>query len=131
MNNEKFLPIGTVVRLKEAENCLMVTGFCVKKDEEEKIYDYIACMYPQGIISPDLNFLFDHVDIEEILFLGFSNDLEKEYKKALNEVINKEMNNQQSVSEEKKVDNNVINLDIPILAQQPNTTENDSEIETL
>jgi len=82
---EKFLPIGTVCRLKDATKYLMIIGFCVSKEEEQnKVYDYIGCMYPQGMIAQDISFLFDHSQIDEILYEGFVNDIEKEFKQQLN-----------------------------------------------
>lgn len=83
---EKFLPIGTVVKLKDAtaEAYLMITGFCVNKEEDETvIYDYLGCMYPQGMIDQNANFLFNHDNIEKILYKGFVNDYEVEFKKEL------------------------------------------------
>lgn len=81
---EKFLPIGTVCRLKDATKYLMIIGFCVTKEEDQnKVYDYIGCMYPQGMIAQDVSFLFDHSQIEEILYEGFVSDIEKEFKQQL------------------------------------------------
>ena len=83
---EKYLPIGTIVKLKDAtaEAYLMITGFCVNKEEDETvIYDYLGCMYPQGMIDQNANFLFNHDNIEKILFKGFVNDYEIEFKKEL------------------------------------------------
>ena len=87
---EKFLPIGSVCRLKGATRYLMVTGFCVKKEEENEMYDYLGCVYPQGVVSTDVNFLFNHDQIEELAFKGFVNDAEKAFKEKLLEVVNNE-----------------------------------------
>lgn len=74
MKLEKYLPIGTVVLLKEAKKRIMIIGYLpVSKDDTEKVYDYAACLYPEGIISSDKTLLFNHDQIEEIYFLG-SND---------------------------------------------------------
>lgn len=84
----KFLPVGTVCRLKGATACLMIIGFCVNKEgDNSKIYDYLGCMYPQGMIAQDTNFLFDHSQIEEILYKGLVNDQEREFKLKLNEFL--------------------------------------------
>ena len=84
---EKFLPIGTVCRLKNATKYLMITGFCVKKAEEDKVYDYLGCMYPQGVVSTELNFMFNHEQIEEIAHKGLVNDLEYKFKQELASVL--------------------------------------------
>ena len=48
MNNEKFLPIGTVVMLKGGKKRVMVTGFCVSPDEDKnKVYDYSGYKHPE------------------------------------------------------------------------------------
>ena len=47
MNYDKYLPIGTVVLLKNATKRLMIVGFCVKGDTDDKIYDYVGCLYSE------------------------------------------------------------------------------------
>ena len=47
---EKFLPIGTVVLLKDATKKVMITSYLIfaKGDQEEKnMYDYGGCPYPE------------------------------------------------------------------------------------
>lgn len=84
----KFLPVGTVCRLKGATACLMIIGFCVNKEgDDSKIYDYLGCMYPQGMIAQDTNFLFDHAQIEEIIYMGLINDQERDFKAKLNDYL--------------------------------------------
>ena len=52
--NEKYLPIGSVVLLKNATKRLMVTGFLVSSKEfPEKVFDYSGCLYPEGIITSE------------------------------------------------------------------------------
>lgn len=82
----KYLPIGSVCRLKGSDYPLMIIGFCVKKTVDDiEMHDYAGCPYPTGIISSEINFLFDHKQIEEILFRGFENEKEIEFKKQLDE----------------------------------------------
>lgn len=85
---QKYLPIGTVCVLKGASKKLMITGFCIKSSEEdEKIYDYLGCLYPEGVISSETNLLFDHEQIENVFYMGYSDDEEKSFKKKLDELI--------------------------------------------
>ena len=61
INLGKFLPLGAVVLLKNATKRVMITGFCsIRKDDpnDKKIYDYIGCAFPEGIMSTDQNLLF-------------------------------------------------------------------------
>lgn len=88
MNYEKYLPIGTVVKLKDAEKRIMITGFlCVDQKDESKIYDYCGCLSPEGIISADKTLLFNHDQIAQIFHIGFIDQEEKEFKEKLKEVI--------------------------------------------
>ncbi len=48
------------------------------------IYDYIGCFYPEGYINPDYTFVFNHEDIEEIVFIGFIDEEEEAFVGLLN-----------------------------------------------
>ena len=83
---EKYLPIGTVVLLKNAIKRIMIIGFCSRErnDSDSKIYDYCGCLYPEGLLTSDRALLFDHKKIEKIYHIGLSNDdEEKQFKKNL------------------------------------------------
>ena len=56
----------------------MIVGYCPVDSKESIIYDYTACLYPEGIINSNQLLLFYHDQIETIYFVGFEND---EYKK--------------------------------------------------
>lgn len=86
---EKFLPLGSVVLLKNATKRLMITGFYVKADENgEKTYDYVGCLYPEGVLSSKENCVFNHEQIDKIFFIGYSDDEEKRFKEKLNKAVN-------------------------------------------
>ena len=75
---EKYLPIGTVVLLKGGKKRAMITGFCsIAQENQEKIYDYSGCVYPEGYLSSNQVCLFDHDQIDKIFFLGFEDDEER------------------------------------------------------
>lgn len=85
---EKYLPIGTVVLLKGGKKRAMITGFCsVAQENQEKIYDYSGCVYPEGYLSSNQVCLFDHDQIEEIFFVGFEDEEEKAFKEKLNTIV--------------------------------------------
>lgn len=96
-NNEKFLPIGSVVMLKEGKKRLMITGFVSigKNEDNQKVYDYTGCIYPEGFLSSDKVCLFNHDQIEKVYFKGFVDDEEIKFKERLNEIIKKMDNNDQ------------------------------------
>lgn len=83
---EKFLPIGSVVILKNATKKIMVTGFC-PVDGDNQLYDYSGCMYPDGIMSNDETLLFNHDQIDIIYFLGFRGEEEKVFQEKLKEIL--------------------------------------------
>lgn len=88
INEEKFLPVGTVVLLKGASKRLMITGFCAfDKANSSKAYDYCGCLYPEGIISSDQLALFNNEQIDKVIFKGLSDEEEKKFKKTLTESI--------------------------------------------
>ena len=79
---EKFLPIGTVVLLKGGKRELMIISYCIvpsgeaydkngKVDVTDKMFDYGACVYPEGMITSDQLFAFNHDQIEKIVFMGY------------------------------------------------------------
>lgn len=85
---EKFLPIGTVVLLKGGKKRAMITGFCsIAQENQEKIYDYSGCVYPEGYLSSNQVCLFDHNQIEKIFFLGFEDEEERVFKDKLNKIV--------------------------------------------
>lgn len=73
----KFLPIGSVVLLKGGWKKVMVIGFAPRDKESNKTYDYISCLYPDGVISNDFNILFNHGDIKKIYAIGLK-DVDEE-----------------------------------------------------
>lgn len=98
---EKLLPIGSVVLLKGGVKKLMIIGIKpVKNDEPEKVYDYIGVVYPEGFLSNEYNFLFNHADINDVIFTGYDNPERKEFIAYLNKEY-KQTENTNSAKQEK------------------------------
>lgn len=66
---KNLLPIGSVVILKDATKKLVIIGILQVNPSENKIYDYLGVPYPEGYVGSDNNFLFNHSDINDIIFL--------------------------------------------------------------
>lgn len=49
----------------------------------EKIYDYAACYYPEGILNPHELFLFQHEDVEFVYFVGMQDSEEFSFRDFL------------------------------------------------
>ena len=90
MKYEKYLPIGSVVLLKNGKKRLMITGFCVIPNDGDKEYDYSGCLYPEGMLSSDEIAVFNHNQITKVYSAGYSDDEEKEFKKNLKEALKQE-----------------------------------------
>lgn len=88
---EKFLPIGTIVLLKGGTKRLMITGFCVTTEErKDEVWDYVGCLYPEGVLSTTTNCVFDHAQISKVLYSGLVDEEEKEFKQKLFESLEKQ-----------------------------------------
>ena len=84
--NNKFLPIGSVVMLKQATKRVMIIGYKVSNDGIN-IYDYSACLYPEGLLSQENILCFNHEDIDKIYNIGYS-DIEQQ--NFINRLIDRE-----------------------------------------
>lgn len=74
----EYLPIGTVVVLKNGTKKLMIFGIIQSNAEEPgEEYDYIGVPYPEGNMGEEYQYLFYHNDIEEIFFKGYE-DVERQ-----------------------------------------------------
>ena len=82
METTKYLPIGSVVMLKNGKKRLMITGYAqIDLESKNKVYDYSGCMYPEGVISTKKILLFNHEDIIQIFAIGYSDEEQKTYNK--------------------------------------------------
>lgn len=94
MEHKKYLPIGTVVMLKNGRHRVMIIGFASSINSYPgRVFDYIGCLYPEGIFTFENSLNFDHSDIEKIYSVGYSDDEEKAFKVKLNDLVNKINNN--------------------------------------
>ena len=51
---EKYLPVGTVVLLRNGTKRVMINGFCtMDASKPDKVYDYSGVLFPEGSLSSD------------------------------------------------------------------------------
>jgi len=92
---KEYLPVGSVVLLNKGTKPVVIIGYKVSsqnkkivKDnleiDSDKVFDYCALLYPEGILSSDMMLMFNHEDIKEVLFKGY----ETEESKRLSDYIN-------------------------------------------
>ena len=63
---KNLLPIGSVVLLKGGEKRLMICGRIQTRAGSDKVYDYSACLYPEGITGPAGMYFFDREAVETL-----------------------------------------------------------------
>ena len=82
---KEYLPIGTVVLLKEGQKKIMIYGRRQRRITDNQEYDYIACLYPEGNLNEDYMYLFNHEDIGTVVYRGFSDAEEETFVERLNQ----------------------------------------------
>ncbi len=86
-----LLPIGSVIMLKGGLKKLMITGMKVStEDKPEEFYDYIGVFYPEGYIGPQSSFLFNHDDINDVVFTGYNNPERESFISSMDEALREE-----------------------------------------
>ena len=91
---DKFLPIGSVVLLKGGTKKVMITGYCMKTAENpDKIYDYNGCPFPEGELKSNITSVFNHDQIEKIVFLGLESEEQLKVNEEVKELASEYINN--------------------------------------
>ena len=80
---KEFLPVGSVVLLKEAKRPVVVIGFSVVEKGEKKVWDYLGCAYPIGVVGTDKNLLFQRDQIEKVISRGYEDEDCKKFLKQM------------------------------------------------
>ncbi len=84
----KLLPIGSIVKLNNMNKKIMITGIlCTSETNKNIVKDYCGCFYPEGILTGNKLVLFDVKDIDELIYVGYVDNEEREFKKSLNDNI--------------------------------------------
>ncbi len=80
MKMREYLPIGSVVLLKNARKKLVIIGIKqIVQGEEEKKFDYMGLLYPEGYLTQELTYMFNHEDITDVIFRGYHNPEREQY----------------------------------------------------
>lgn len=85
MKIKDILPVGTIVRLKDGEKRLMISGIMQSDGGQGKEYDYLGVLYPEGHLGGKFQYLFNHVDIDEVIFRGFEDEERAQFLNKLSE----------------------------------------------
>lgn len=78
MSEQKILPLGSVVKLNGSEQKFMIVsrGMILNVEGEKKYVDYGACIFPEGVEGDRLIY-FNHAEIAEIQYKGFTDELDE------------------------------------------------------
>ncbi len=83
MTIKELLPIGSIVWLKGAKKPLMIFGVRQQNMDNNVEYDYIGVLYPEGNMGVNSQFMFNHGDIEKVVFRGYEDESRIEFLNKL------------------------------------------------
>lgn len=88
-----MLPIGSIVYLNEGTSKMMIIGRgpIINNDGVDNMFDYSACVYPQGF-HPEKTYFFNEENIDEVVFEGYRDTEEDRFQKLYKEKEEKEGN---------------------------------------
>ncbi|AJH72613.1 MULTISPECIES: DUF4176 domain-containing protein [Bacillus] len=81
----KLLPIGTVVKLEEIEQFVMIIGRMVVS-ADKRDFDYVGVPYPVGYLGDEKVLCFNHDKIVEEIHRGYLNESELVLRERLVEL---------------------------------------------
>lgn len=84
-----LLPIGSVVLLKNSTKRVMIIGVCQIAKQEDgtmKFYDYSGCVFPEGYLGPDKNYLFNNDQIDQLFAIGYQDAEALAFKEKADEL---------------------------------------------
>ena len=93
---KQFLPIGSVVLLEGGDKRLMIYGIMQVNSNDNKQYDYIGCIYPEGYIGTEHNYLFNNEDIQKTEFIGFVDGEQQAFRIRLTEFLKSQKENEEN-----------------------------------
>ncbi|QEH67855.1 DUF4176 domain-containing protein [Cellulosilyticum sp. WCF-2] len=87
---EQILPIGSIVRLNNGNQKLMIINRAPLYNNEGSIgyFEYSGCLYPNGQTNQNV-FFFNEENIAEVLFMGYSDEDEEKFCTMFKEEIDK------------------------------------------
>lgn len=85
MDFHELLPIGTVVLLRGGKKRLMIVGIGQHDPEEDRDYDYLGTVYPEGYMGEGSMFLFDRNDVVSVSFRGCDDEEREAFISGLQE----------------------------------------------
>lgn len=76
-----YLPLGSIVILKDGQKAIMIYGRKQIHTLSGEEFDYVACLYPEGNISDEFTYLFNHDQVREVIHTGYTDGEDKQFVK--------------------------------------------------
>ena len=80
---KNLLPNGSIVKLAGGDHYVMICGRVIVPGGDTEIYDYVGCLYPEGLTDPNNMIFFNRDMIANTLFIGFQDKEELEYRSEI------------------------------------------------
>ena len=77
MKENEIIPLGSIVKVKQIKDYIMLIG--VRQIADGEKYDYSGCVHPYGFLGIDKLLFFNSDQIEEVIFKGYFDDEAKEH----------------------------------------------------
>ena len=88
--SETLLPLGSVVRLKDQTELIIIgRGSLVEQNQELVYFEYTSVLVPTGYQQADQLYFFNNSDIREVVFMGYKNDAEMEFESNFYQLVKK------------------------------------------
>ena len=92
---EGLLPNGTVILAEKSNRKFMIIGNSFQ-DADGNMFDYAACIYPEGLIDADEIYYFNNDDIEKVYFVGYQDGQQMAFQKEAIKALEKYKNEKES-----------------------------------
>ncbi|MCD7746722.1 MAG: DUF4176 domain-containing protein [Lachnospiraceae bacterium] len=85
--DKELLPIGSVVQLEGGTKKIMVIGlFPFDMNKQDKVYDYMGVLYPEGYLGKESACMFNHDKIAQVYFRGFEDEEREKFLDVVQQV---------------------------------------------
>ena len=86
---KNYLPLGSVVLLKGGSKRIMICGRVQTRVEDNTVFDYSACLYPEGFIDAQSMYLFNNEDIDMVYYIGMQDVEEFQFRDRIDKELEK------------------------------------------
>ena len=85
---KEYLPLGSVITLKNGSKRLMIVGRLQNQIGSNDIYDYAAVLWPEGLVDSKHFYLFNHEDLDKLYYIGLQDMEEFQFRSVLESKLN-------------------------------------------